>query len=408
MFINNLMNPIAENSLLYGNKMIGLVLKTPEDLGKDNVIGCYCPKLSFGLPITKGAYEETRSVDTSKLLNSVNKNIGKKSLTFKNWITLQVAQVCNTTTPKFAKGENVFIECCDGDMKNMFVLPYSLGESQKRKNDIWSVLCPNFPEYTNQKLNLDNTFGIQINTKDKILSMWTGKEGGDEKKGPEKGTYFIGINAAEGVILISDSGKRTVTINTEEDSIEMVNEAESSIEIVKDTINMKSKHMNIEVEDDINIKSSKMKREIDEISTTAKKDTEETDELAIKGNKLESNYNETNVESSSYTNKTSKWVTDSPISGFTKILTSDSYSQWSNAGNNPLPICANISNAGIFTAGYPSTPSIALARAQSTLSCLQMLAAKLDAVGSHVGCPPTSVAAVAACASLIPSPNSLG
>jgi len=408
MYIQDLSDPISKPSLLYGNKMLGLVLKSPEDLEKDNVVGVWIGRLNFGLAIDKGAYENKVSIDSSRLLNSVNKKIGKSSCTFKNWVTVQVSQVCGINTPKLARGENVFVECCDNDLKNLYVLPYTLGESQKRKDDVWTVMCPNLSGFSNAKLTLENTFGIQINTKDKILSIWTGKTDGKDDSSNEKGTYYIGINAKEGQILLSDSGKRTITIDSENDQIIALNEAETKIEMAKDTINMVAKHMNIEVEEDINIKSKKMKREIDTIETKCSKDKEETDELEIKGNTLKSNYNDTKVESSSYENKTSKWKTDSPISGFTKVLTADSISIWPNAGMNPLAICANISNAGIFTSGYPSTPSMSLAKAQPLITVLSALASKVDTIGSIVYCPPTSVAAVAAAAPMIPSKSSMG
>ena len=37
MYIEDLTNPIPQQSLKYGNKMIGLILKTPEDLEKDKI-----------------------------------------------------------------------------------------------------------------------------------------------------------------------------------------------------------------------------------------------------------------------------------------------------------------------------------------------------------------------------------
>ena len=141
MFIPDLLKPESVGSLRYGDKMIGIVVKTPEDLGKDNLICCYIPRLMFGLPIDGGDYEKTVSVDTSRLLNTTNKNIGSKSLKMKNYVTIQVAQTNNVLPPKFARGENVFINCCDSDLKNLYAEPYTLGEVKKRKNDILSNGC---------------------------------------------------------------------------------------------------------------------------------------------------------------------------------------------------------------------------------------------------------------------------
>lgn len=408
MYIPDYTNPVSVRSLLLEGQMLGMIVKTPDDLGKDNVAGVYMNKLMFGLPVSEGSYEKKIKIDTSKCLNTINKNIGKKEITVKNYVTLPIAQSNNAVPPKFARGENVFVETCDMDLKNMYILPYSLGEVNKRKNDKYTVMVPNFKEFDRSVMERNNTFGFELDSKNKIISLWTSKEGGNESSKAEKGVYYFAFNAADGTILITDSAKRTIKINTDDDSISIENEAETSISLEKDTINMKAKTMNIEVENDINIKSSELNRDHTTIKTKADKDTEETDTLEIKGNKLSSNYNTTKIESTSYENITKKWKTDSPISGFSKVLTANSFSIWGQAGMNPLPTCANIDSSGIFHAGNPSVVSMGLAKAQPLLVVLQAIAAKVDAIGSVVGCPPTSVAAVTAAQQLITSMNSMG
>lgn len=408
MYIKNFINPTSERSLLYGeDKMLGLVVKTSEEYKKDNVIGVFISKLMFGLPINNGAYEDNISIKKDNCLNSVNKSIGKNNIKIKNYVTLQVSQTNNVLPPKYAKGENVWVTSVDRDLKNLFVLPYTLGEVNKRKNDIWTLMVPNFEKYDNSDMTFDNTFGFQIDTKDKVISLWTSKTGGKDS-GEEKGVYYFGINAKDGKVVLSDSGKRVIQMGTDDDSLTYDNEAGSHIDITKDTLYAKIKHVKIEAEEDIEIKTSKLKRDCDEINTTSDKDTEEVDELNIKGNKLNSNYNNTKIESSSYENKTSKWKCDSPIAGFTKVLTANSFSIWGNAGVNPMPTCANISSSGVFTSGNPCTVSMGLAKAQPVISCLNSIAAKVDTIGSIVYCPPTSVAAVAALTPLITSKNSMG
>lgn len=408
MYISNYTNPTSVRSLLLEGRMLGMIVKTPEDLGKDNVAGVYINKLMFGLPISEGPYEKKISIDTSKCLNSVNKDIGKKQITVKNYVTLAIAQSNNVVPPKFARGENVFIETCDMDLKNMYILPYALGEVNKRKNDKFTVMVPNFKEYDRSVMERNNTFGFELDSKNKIISLWTSKEGGEESSKAEKGVYYLAFNAADGTILLTDSAKRTIKINSDDDSISLENESETSISLDKDTINMKAKTMNIEVENDINVKSDTLSRNHTEIKTKADKDTEEVDTLNIKGNSLESNYDTTKIKSTSYENTTKKWKTDSPISGFTKVLTANSFSIWGQAGMNPLPTCANIDSSGIFHSGNPSSISIGLAKAQPLLVVLQTIAAKLDVIASVVGCPPTSVAAVTAAQQLITSMNSMG
>ena len=397
MYIDNYIDPKPRRSLLYGEKSIGIVVKTPEELERDNVVGVYIPRFMFGLDNKKGAYEENKSVTTDKILNSKNKSIGSKKFKSKNYLTLPIAQSGCASSSRLVKGENVFIECCDKDIKNLYVLPFSLGDQVRRKDDVFTILIPNFKEWNESPvLNIENTYGLQIDTRSKILSLWTTCEGGGETSDNEKGKYMISINPKEGKILVSDSGKRALTINTDEDSIIEQNEGGCKIEMVKDTINMYAPStINIEADDEINLKSSKLNREHDDIKTSASTDTEETDTLEIKGSKLTSTYDTTKVESKSYENKTNKWKTDSPISGFTKILTANSFSVWGNAGSNPPATAPTFDSKGNLKAGNPSVASLPVTLFMPTSIVLNSIAAKLDGACSALGIPPTAVAAVA-------------
>lgn len=408
MFIEDYRAPIGRPSLHYDEQTIGLVVKTPEEYGKDNIAGVYIPRLMFGLPISNGLYEDTVSVSYSKCMNSKNKTLGDSSIKIKNYVTLQIAQSNNVIPPKYAKGENVFVGICDRDLKNMYILPYGFGEVNRRKDDIWSVMCPNLTSASEPQLTLDNTYGIQIDTKNKLISIWTSYEDGKTSSANEKGQYFIGLNPKEGSILISDSGKRTIEINSDEDRITLQNEAMTKIEEVKDTINLKAKHINIEAEEDINVKSETLNREHTDIKTKATTDTEETDTLDIKGNELSCDYNTTKLKSSEYSNETSMVKVTSPISGFSGVLTGASVSISPTAGQQPAPTAPNVSDAGIAMLGLPNSVSMGLTRAQPLTQCLIAIASKVDAVASAVGCPPSASAAVAAAAPSMVSPSVMG
>jgi hypothetical protein len=237
------------------------------------------------------------------------------------------------------KGENVFVECCDRDIKNLFVKPSTIGDNSKRKDDVFTILVPNFKEWNESPtLNLENTYGLQINTKTKILSLWTTCEGGDETSDKEKGKYMISINPAEGKVMISDNGKRQWLLNTEEDSITEQNEGGCKIQMIDDTINISAPStINIETTDDdgeIHIKSNKLVREHKNIETTVDEtDKENIKTLEFKGTDISTEYDTTKITSNkTYENKAnSSWKTDSPISGFTKILTADEFDISKNA-----------------------------------------------------------------------------
>ena len=404
MYIDNYIRPISKRSLHYGEgRTLGLVVKDASEYDSDNELGVYIPKLMFGLPISSGAYEKSVSIKTSKILNSKNKTIGSTSLKLKNYVNLQVAQIPNIRTPRFAKGENVFIDNADRDIKNMFVLPYSLGEVCKRKHDKWSIMVPDFKSYAEYSdLDYDNSYGMQLDSEAKSFMVWLCNHDG------EKSTYMMAIDAKKGSVVISDNAKRTIEINTDEDRITIQNEAKSKIEMAKDTINISAKTINITADSDINVKSKNLSRKVDNIKSEGSKDEEKYDTLSLKGNDYKIDYSNMKENCTSFENKSSKWKVDSPISGFTKTLTCNDFSIWSQAGITPLPTCANISSAGIAAFGNPSVASLALAKAQPVITCLTQIAATVDVIGSVIGIPPTLAATVAASTGLIQSLNAKG
>ena len=72
MYIENYLNPEPIRSLRYGEKSIGLVVKTPDELEKDNLAGVYIPRYMFGLSVAEGPYEKEISFKTDKIVNSKN------------------------------------------------------------------------------------------------------------------------------------------------------------------------------------------------------------------------------------------------------------------------------------------------------------------------------------------------
>ena len=114
---------------------------------------------------------------------------------------------------------------------------------------------------------------FQIDTINQVIGLWT------TKVNDEKSVYTFGINAAEGKILISDDGKRTIEVVTDDDSITIQNEKNSKWQMVGDTINIEAGTINIKAKNDINIESSTISRKIDKIKTESSEDIEEVDKL---------------------------------------------------------------------------------------------------------------------------------
>lgn len=414
MYIENYLNPEPIRSLRYGEKSIGLVVKTPDELEKDNLAGVYIPRYMFGLSVAEGAYEKEISFKTDKIVNSKNKTVGSDKIKVKNYVNLPIAQSGNFMSPRLIKGENVFIESCDKDIKTMYILPYSLGDQSRRVGDQISLMVPNFEKQgESSNLDLDNSYGFQMDTVNKIITIWTSFEGGDKGDGTsnkEKGRYMIAINAADGIVSINDTGKRDIFINSEEDQIKIVNEAESFIDMKSDTITISAKTINLIAEDgDINFESSNLTRKHDEISTTAKKDTESIDTLEMSGKEMTTDFGTTVCKCNTYEcTAKSKWKCTCSISGFSGTLTSNCYCVSPNAGANPPPTAATFNSSGILMSGNPSPASLPLAVGPVALTLFTTIGAKVDAIGAVIGIPPTCAAAVATSGQQLLSKNAMG
>lgn len=402
MFIADYNNPIGEKSLKYGEKeTIGLVVKNIDDTKKDDVLGVYVPRLMFGLDISQGAYETTESVDMSKLANSKNTSIGSSSVGVQNYVTLPVAKVPNINTPYFRKGENVFIANMDRDIKTMYILPHILAnEKNKRKTDRFAIIVNNYKKDSREAPTLANTYGLVIDSVKEIITIWT------SKNNKEKGDYTFSINAKEGKFLFSDSGKRTLEMDTEEDRWTMLNDANSKIEMVKDVINMEAGTLNIKIKNDINIESETMDRQIKtSIKTNSPKDEEHIDDISFDGNTWKTDYSSMTNKSNTLTNKTMKYVTYAPIASFSELLTTKEFSISPVPGVEPPSNMAHIDSQGVWKMGNGA--AINLARAQPVEAAILQIAQEVDTIATHVDVPPTLTSTVATLMRPMASQNAL-
>jgi hypothetical protein len=382
MYIANYLKPTAHLSLQYTKRTTGVIVKNNTETGQDNLLGVYIPRLMFGLPIKNGAYEKTVSINTSKILNSKNKTIGKTSLKVKNYVELIVTMNNNIIPPKFVNGEDVIVDFADEDIKSAYVLPYSfgVGEINRRKTDILTMYVNNF-QNEGEIPDVDNIYAIQLDTKNQMVSIFTSQRNG------EKGVYTFSLNGKEGKVLISDSGKRTIIIKTDDDSITVQNEAKSLFSMVSDVMTMKANILNITMDSEINIKTSKMRRVADTIETTATEDKEHIKTLKLDGNQYNLTYNNQTLKGSLHQNTTSIFKVTCPISGFSGILTAKAICIFPIPGVMPPPTNATMSSNGVATFGTPNSGSLPLAVAPYTITALASIASTVDSLGSAHGIP---------------------
>jgi hypothetical protein len=381
MYIDNYLRPKVSPSLHYAERTPALIVKTNEETEKDNILGVYIPRLMFGLPIKDGAYEKTITINTNKILNSKHKTIGATSIKIKNYVELMVSMNPNINMPRYVNGENVIVDFADHDLKSAYILPYSFGDTNRRKTDIITLFVNNFQE-EGEEPQLHNIYALQLDTKNQMISLFTSNPNG------EKGVYTFAINAKDGAILISDTGKRRILIKTDEDLITLMNEAKSEITMVDTVINMKADILNIDMKSEINMRTSRIYRKADDIETDATNDWEKVTNYRSEGNDYLRKYNNQVARGSNYENYTSRFKVTSPISGFTGVLTCNSMSIFPMAGSFPSPTTANVSASGVARFGNPSPAALGLAVGIPTITALQAISALVDVLAAIHCIPP--------------------
>jgi hypothetical protein len=381
MYIDNYLKPQVTPSLRFAEETPAVIVKTNEELEQDNLLGVYIPRLMFGLPVSGGAYSKDITVNTSKIKNTKNKTIGSNKLTVKNYVELSVSVNPNIIPPRYVRGENVIVNFADKDIKSAYILPYSFADTNRRKDDVITLYANNFKE-PEEEVGLHNIYGVQLDTKNQMVSIFT------SQNNEEKGVYTFAINAKTGVVLISDSGKRKIQIVTDDDSITMLNEAQSEITMRDTVINMKADILNIDMTSEVNVRTSRIYRKADNILTEATEDKEHVDSMFRDGNDYTMEYNKQLLKGSRHENITNVFRVKSPISGFTGILTCNQLSMFPTAGSRPPSSVANVSPKGVAKFGKSSPSALPLAIAPATIKALTAISSKVDKLGMKHKIPP--------------------
>jgi hypothetical protein len=401
MYIDNYLKPRTAPSLHYAERTPALIVKTNEELEQDNMLGVYIPRLMFGLPISEGAYEKTVPVGTGKILNSKNKKIGAATLKAKNYAELTVSMNPNIIAPRYVKGENVIVDFADKDIKSAYILPYSFGDTNRRKTDVITLFANNFKE-DEEDLSLHNIYALQLDTRNQMVSIFT------SQNNEEKGVYTFTINAKDGVVLIGDSGKRKIQIKTDDDSVTLLNEAKSEITMAGTVISMKADILNIDMKSEVNVRTSRIYRQADNIETRAAEDREYVDAMCREGNNYKMSYNDQLFKGSRHENITNVFRVNSPVSGFTQVLTCSQLSISPDAGSSPPAAAATVDKKGIARFGSPSGSAVPLAAAPPTINALLATAKIVDTLSKIHTIPPLLSTAVKLMADKISSKRAFG
>ena len=365
------------------DNMCGIVLKTPEEIGK-NMYGVFISRLMMGTINNNGPMEESIKLDANLCLNSINTNIGSSTVITSNFINLTMHSVYNLSMPRLILGEKVTIGVVDQDIKSLYIKPFERDQIQYRPNDILEMYVPASGTYNGDDMTDDNKYYIKLDSLSENIRIHMSNAQSEISK------YDILMDGVNGALTLTD-GKRSITIDTQNDRVFMVNEANSTISLKENMIDILTSKLYIKASESITIESPKMVGTIDEIELNVSNILKGSiDKIKIEGSKLEENYSNTII------NNDKRKIT-SPTTMVEGLMTVSGYICPGGIGfgapstQNPLPVNPQVSSQGI--ANFAGPAGMPLAKATPLLQLLTVMATQLDAVSSApvVPVPPMAI-----------------
>lgn len=235
---------------------VGVILGNRDDTGK-NTLKLYIPRFMMGIDITGGKpVEKTATINSSIFKNTVNKNIGKNSIKLQNYIEIPPYMIPGVSLPRFVNGERVIVTFADSDIKNPVYLPYQVNDTTKRKVDIMRYGIPSKASESDPQTD-DSSYFIELNSKNKFIRLFTGKEDG------EKCPFTFNINTKDGIVTFKDDTERGFEWNYDEDKIKFGTDGGIVFEMKDTAVTCNCETFTMEATESVSIKTSKFKLEAD-------------------------------------------------------------------------------------------------------------------------------------------------
>lgn len=387
------------NDFLKDNS-VGIVLKTAEEIG-ENRYGIHIPRLMMGVETVKGPIEEIVDLDSNKCLNSINKEIGETEVISSNFINLTYYSVNNLSMPRLILGERVTVGFIDQDIKSMYIKPFCRDHIRKRPTDTMEMYVPASGNYDGDFLNDDNKYYVRCDSVSKTIRIHMSDANGEESK------YDIMMDGENGTVTTTD-GSRSITINTKDDEIFLINEAESTISLKKDVIDILCGKFYLKAKDSIKIESPKGEVDIENTKWTSKDFEGLLKTLKLDGNKFVSDYMKMDMKS--------KMIDiDCPVNNIIGLLTVSGYIIPGGLGfgpvppnQGPLPINPQVKDDG--SANFAGPTGQMLVRSPPLMQLLTVICSQLDIIAAVPIIPaqPISSSMLASISSQLGSPKVKG
>ena len=273
--INNDKLLSVESSFDIVRETTAIVIGDRDETG-ENTVKVYIPRFMAGISLEKdqgAAKEEVVSFSSSKILNSVNKDIGASSVTTQNYLKIPCYLIPGMNMPRFVKGQFLRVTFADGDIKSPCIYPFTFQDQKKKKVDILNLGVP-AKDNDVDPIGPDNSYFIEFNSRDKYIRLHTTNANG------ENNPFNFLINTKEGKFNIEDDSKRIFEWLYNDDTFHWRTDAGLDLELKETTGTLKCDKLIIEAEDEINMKTSKL-------NIKADKGVFKIDDLKIDGIKTE-------------------------------------------------------------------------------------------------------------------------
>jgi len=392
------LNVDVENSYKYIEDSVGIVVKTKDETGT-NAFGVYVPRLMCLIDMGRGPEEKSKSLSkvSSKIKNSKNKNIGETTVKIKNYVEIVPFVIPNISMPNYRKGEKVLISFIDNDIKSPVMYPYGWDDLVRRKTDKAELWVPaKKKEY--DELSSDNMYRLYLDSENKYISLHM------SKANDEVSSYTIVIDGKNGILKVTDDGKRNIEIDTRKDSITVNNETGSSIKMERNRIKVETDFFEVNAKQSIKLKTNSYDIEY---SNGKEKGTSLNSEITTvkeKGNRIESNYNsrvEKGIDNEN--NYSAKIVNESKVISLMGDTNVKSLGFMAIKGM-PKPFTyPGFDDKGSGSIAFPAQMAKSVAIAQYVNSCLLSIATSVDILYGMFGIPPKNVAQVTSVSPVMPS-----
>ena len=217
-----------------------------------NTLKLYIPRFMQGIDVKDGKpKDETANINNSKLVNSVNKNIGSGSIKLKNYMEIPPFLVPGINPPRYVVGERVIVKFIDNDIKSPIYYPFQVHDVVKRKEDIIRTFVPSKENESDPVLD-ENSYFIELNSKDKFVRLFT------SNKNEEKCPFTFNINTKDGIVTFKDdSEKRMFEWNYDEDKILWGTDAGIEFELKENAARLVCETLEINASESIKMETSK-------------------------------------------------------------------------------------------------------------------------------------------------------